>query len=103
MKQKIFFHESKLQCFRTVLPYKTIYWQEYYLANLIVKSNWWILYWRFKLPCLPSRVPSTVQRKYFVGYKFHVFAKILILRKINFTNYKHNLATTIGVLSFPRK
>ena len=54
--KKFSFMNLNCNVFRTVLLYKTIYWQEYYLANLIVKSNWWILYWRFKLPCLPSRV-----------------------------------------------
>ena len=28
------------------------------LANLFVRSNWRILYWRFELPCLSSRVSS---------------------------------------------
>ena len=29
------------------IPYKMIYWREKYLANLSLKYNWRILYWRF--------------------------------------------------------
>ena len=35
---------------------------------------------------------NTVKHKYFEGYKFRGFVKILISRKINFVDHKHNLA-----------
>ena len=37
---------------------------------------------------------------YFLGYKFHGFVKILILREIKFVDCKHNLAILLAVHSF---
>ena len=40
-------HVPKIWIEELNLPYKMIYWREKYLANLSLKYNWRILYWRF--------------------------------------------------------
>ena len=35
------------------IPYKMIYWREYYLVDFPVERNWRILYWRFCATYVP--------------------------------------------------
>ena len=41
------FHATAIINRHNDIPYKMIYWREKYLANLSLKYNWRILYWRF--------------------------------------------------------
>ena len=52
-----------------------------YVVQKITSTGW-------KNTCYVTITKSTIQHKYFVGYKFRGFVKILILWKINFTDCK---------------